>query len=64
MIKVHTFKTAGTDTDFIVCNFCGNGIGLVSPQESIDDFVTEHTNCDNLENTDLALLNADAEYIS
>lgn len=53
----------GSDKGFIVCDFCGAGIGEDSSPEDIDAFVTEHTNCEYLENTDLAFLDTDEEYI-
>lgn len=62
MIKVHTY-TEQNNRIFYTCDFCGAGIGEQSPQGDIDTFVTDHTNCDNLKNTDLAFLDTDEEYI-
>lgn len=53
----------GSDKGFIVCDWCGAGIGEQSLQVDIDTFITDHTNCDNTENTDLAFLDTDEEYI-
>lgn len=63
MLKVHTFESMGENQNFIICDFCGEGIGVVSPQEDIDALVAEHTNCTKLQNTDLAFLATDPEYI-
>ncbi len=63
MIKVHTFISDLGNRIFYVCDFCGEGVGELSNQEDIDIFVTDHTTCDNLENTNLTLLDADLEYI-
>lgn len=52
----------GSAKGFIVCDWCGAGIGEGSLPDDIDTFVTEHTNCDKTENTDLAFLDTDEEY--
>lgn len=62
-LKLTQFNMVGSDKGFIVCDWCGAGIGEQSLQVDIDTFITDHTNCDNTENTDLAFLDTDEEYI-